>query len=91
MIAGIKSKFVTPNYYLISVGNLKSVNLQYDKLGRWDDGLNESLTKSLMFQVFFPDFLQNSLQKSFQFIFLFFYYSKEIKIKSFECPKYKKQ
>ena len=66
---------------------IKSVNLQYDTLGRLYDGTNESLTKRLMFQAlfFFHDFLQNSLQKSFQFIFLFFH--KIIKIKSFECPK----
>ena len=53
----------------------KSVNLQYNTLGRLDDGTNESSTKRLMFQVlfFFHDFLQNSLQKSFQFIFLFFH------------------
>ena len=32
---------------------LKSVNLQYDTLGRWVDGPNNSLTKRLMFQVLF--------------------------------------
>ena len=32
---------------------LKSVNLQYIKLGCLDDGTNESSTKSLMFQVLF--------------------------------------
>ena len=51
---------------------LKSVNLQYNTLGRLDDGTNKSSTKRLMFPVFFfHDFLQNSLQKSFQFTFLF--------------------
>ena len=63
---------------------LKSVNLQYNTLGRLDDGTNKSSTKRLMFQVhiiFFHDFLQNSLQKSFQFIF--FYKITKIKIKSF--------
>ena len=39
---------------------------------------------------FFHDFLQNSLQKSFQFIFLFLYKITKIKIKSFECPKSKR-
>ena len=52
---------------------IKSVNLQYNTLGRLDNGTNKSSTKRLMFQVFFfHDFLQNSLQKSFQFISLFF-------------------
>ena len=53
---------------------LKSVNLQYNTLGRLDVGTNESSTKRLMFQelFFFHDFLQNSFQKSFQFIFFFF-------------------
>ena len=53
---------------------LKSVNLQYNTLGRWNDETNESLTMRLMFQVlfFFHDFLQNTLQKAFQFILLFF-------------------
>ena len=45
---------------------LKSVNLQYNTLGRLDDGTNESSTKRLMFQVL------SSLQKPFQFIFLLF-------------------
>ena len=49
---------------------MKSVNLQYNTLGRMDDGKNESSTKCLMFQVFifFHNFLQNSFQKSFQFL-----------------------
>ena len=42
----------------------KSVNLQYDTLGRMDDGPNESSTKRLIFQVLFLFF-----QKSFQYIF----------------------
>jgi hypothetical protein len=48
----------------------KSVNLQYNTLGRWVDGPNNSATKRLMFQVLFSirNFLQNSLQKSL-FIF----------------------
>ena len=32
---------------------VKSVNLQYTTLVRWDDGPNESLTKRLMFQALF--------------------------------------
>ena len=32
---------------------LKSVNLQYNMLVRWADGINDSLTKHLTFQVFF--------------------------------------
>ena len=32
---------------------VKSVNLQYITLVRWDDGPNESLTKRLMFQALF--------------------------------------
>ena len=65
----------------------QSVNLQYNALGRLDDGTNESSTKRLMFQVllFFHDFLQNSLQKSYQFFFIFWKITK-ITIKSFECP-----
>ena len=38
--------------------NLKSVNLQYNTLGRLDTGTNKSSTKHLMFQVlFFHNFL----------------------------------
>ena len=33
--------------------HLKSDNLQYDTLGRWVTGTNDSLTKCLMFQVLF--------------------------------------
>jgi hypothetical protein len=68
----------------------KSVNLQYNTLGRLDDWTKKPSSKRLMFQLlfFFHDFLQNSLQKFFQFIFLFFYkISTKIKIKSFESPK----
>ena len=54
--------------------HLKSDNLQYNTLGRWIAGTNDSSTKRLMFQVLFflHNFLQNSLQKLFQFNFLFF-------------------
>ena len=55
-------------------GVQKSDNLQYNMLGRWFAGTNDSSNKHLMFQVlFFSYFLQKSLQESFQFIFLFFY------------------
>ena len=45
----------------VSQATMKSVNLQYDTLGRLDD---ESSTKHLMFQVLFflHGFLRNSLQ-----------------------------
>ena len=51
------------------IAKYKSDNLQYDMLGRWDDGTIVSSTKRLMFQVlfFFHNFLQNSLQKPLQF------------------------
>ena len=68
-------KHISPEEAASVKGNDKSVNLQYNTMGRLEDGTNESLIKRLMFQVlfFFHDFLQNSLQKSFQFIFLFFF------------------
>ena len=77
------------NEWLLSLIQ-KSDNLQYNTVGCWVAGTNDSSTKHLMFQVyifFFHNFLQNSLQKSFQFIFLFFYNFTKIKIKSFECSK----
>ena len=82
-------KHISPEEAASVKGNDKSVNLQYNMMGRLDDGTNESLIKRLMFQVlfFFHDFLQNSLQRSFQFTSLFFYIIRKIKIKSFECPK----
>ena len=60
------------NYVDQMIGYLKSDNLQYNTLGCWVAGTNDSSTKGLMFQVlfFFHNFLQNSLQKFFQFIFL---------------------
>ena len=66
--------------------HIKSDNLQYNTLGRWDDRLIDQASDVTSI-IFFHDFLQNSLQKSFQFIFLFFYRITKIKIKSFECPK----
>ena len=49
---------------------LKSNNLQYNMLVRWDARTKDSSTKRLMFQVlfFFHNFLQNPFQKLFQFI-----------------------
>ena len=41
-------------YYTLSVLlTLKSINLQYNMLGRWVNGTNDSSTKHLMFQVLF--------------------------------------
>ena len=70
--------------FIQTVKGQKSINLQYNILGRLENGTNEWLTKRL-FQVlfFFHDFLQNSLQKSFN---LFFF--TKMKIKSFECLPY---
>ena len=51
---------------------LKSVNLQFIKLGCLDDGTNQLSTKSLMFQVlFFLYFLYLDLGHSNLFIFIF--------------------
>ena len=66
--------------------HLKSDNVQYNTLGRWDKRLIDQAS-DVPSIIFFHNFLQNSLQKSFQFIFLFFCNSTEMKIKSFECPK----
>ena len=49
-----KSLYISPAVSHV----LKSDNLQYNTLGHWVDGTNESSTKRLMFQVlFFLDFL----------------------------------
>ena len=40
-------------YRLYFLRLLKSVNLQYNTLVRWDDGTNDSTSKCLTFQVFF--------------------------------------
>ena len=63
--------------------NLKSDNLQYNTLGRWDNRLIDQAS-DVPSIIFFHSFLQNSLQNSFN---LFFY--NFTKIKSFECPKSK--
>ena len=39
--------------YGVSLLGQKSDNLQYNTLGRWVDGTNDSLTKRLMFQALF--------------------------------------
>ena len=49
---------------------LKSVNLQYNTLVRWDDGTNESSTKSLMFHVFFYTLFRLRALKTLFFIFV---------------------
>ena len=48
---------------------LKSDNLQYNMLGRWNEQLIDQAS-DVPSIIFFHNFLQNSLQKSFQFIFL---------------------
>ena len=53
------------------VEEVKSVNLQYNTLGRWADRLIAQVS-DVPSIIFLHNFLQNSLQKSFQFIFLFF-------------------
>ena len=52
---------------------LKSVNLQYIKLGRLDDGTNKSSTKRLMFHViFFSWFLAKFFANILSIFFLIF-------------------
>ena len=65
--------------------NLKSDNLQYNTLGRWDDRLIDQAS-DVPSIIFFHNFFQNSLQNCFQFILLFFHNFTKIK-KSCECPK----
>ena len=60
---------------------VKSDNLQYNTLGRWDNRLIDHVPSI----IFFPNFLQYALQKSLQlFFFLLYYNIKTIKINSFE-------
>ena len=67
---------------------IKSVNLQFDKLFRWADGTNDSLTKRLMFQVLFFFITSCKILCKIPFnLFLFFNKISKMKIKSFECPK----
>ena len=67
---------------------LKSDNIQYNTLGCWVHGTNNSSTKCLMFQVFFFIKSCNILCKNpFNLFFLFFYKITKMKIKSFECRK----
>ena len=51
--------WVDPYFKLSWCTDLKSDNLQYNTLGRWVDGTNDSSTKRLMFQAlfFFHNFL----------------------------------
>ena len=62
---------------------LKSVNLQYNTLVRWNDGTKDSSTNCLMFQIqsFFQNILQNPFQKLFRYIFF------HKKIKEFWLPQ----
>ena len=53
----------------VSKGDIKSDNLQYNTLGRWDNRLIDQAS-DVPSIIFFHNFLQISLQKSFQFIFL---------------------
>ena len=50
---------------------MKSDNLQYNTLGRWNDRLIDQAS-DVPSMIFFHIFLQNSLQKSFQFLFFVF-------------------
>ena len=59
------------------------------KLGRWDDGTNESLTKRLMFQVLFFFMISCKIRckKPFNSFYYFFYKITKIKLTSFEYSK----
>ena len=57
---------------------LKSVNLQYDTLIRWADGINDSLIRKI---------LQNPFAKTISNFLLFFHKITKMQIKNFECPK----
>ena len=53
--------------------SIESVNVQYNMLGHWVTGTNDSSTKRLMFQVLFfhnflPIFLQNRYNLFFHFL-----------------------
>jgi hypothetical protein len=50
---------------------LKSDNLQYNTLGRWDERVMDQ-ESDIPRIIFFHNLLQNSLKKSSQLIFLFF-------------------
>ena len=67
----------------------KSVNLQYNTLGRLDDGTNKSSTKRLMFQVLFFSMISCKIlcKNPFNSFSYLFHKITKIKIKSFECPK----
>ena len=50
--------------------HIKSDNLQYNTLGRWDDRLIDQAS-DVPSVIFFHNFLQNSLQKPFQSFLIF--------------------
>ena len=58
----------------------KSVNLQYNMLGRLDDGTNESSTKRLIFQVLFFFLIFINLGHSKLFIFIVLSKNKKIRV-----------
>ena len=68
----------------------KSVNLQYNTLGRLDNGTNESSTKHLMFQVLFFFMISCKIicKNPFNLFSHFFIKLQKIRIKGFQCPKY---
>ena len=65
----------------------KSVNLQYNTLGRLDDGTNESSTKRLMFQVlcFFSWFLAKFFAKILSIYFPTIYKSVNLQYNTLGC------
>ena len=65
---------------------LKSDNLQYNTLGCWVAGTNDSSTKRLIFQVLF--FFIISCKILCKNHFNLFYNFIKVKIKSFECPNF---
>ena len=68
-----KSNQFLERFLLIDQSNadIKSVILQYNTLGHWVDGPNDSSTKRLMFQVLFFFIISNRLRalKTFYFNF----------------------
>ena len=75
--------------YLKCFWNQKSINLQYNMLGRLDDGTNESSTKRLMFQILFFFMISCRIlcKNTFNLFVHFFKKNTKLKVKSFECPK----
>ena len=62
---------------------LKSENLQYNTLVRWDERLINQAS-DVPSIIFFHNFFQKKKKKSFQFIFWSFYSFTKMKTKSFE-------